>query len=114
MNRLIIIGASGHGKVIADMALQNGYKDIVFLDDDEGLLVEALIRGEPVPAFEALPAPPDCAPLFHQTRIDDFRIFVVARRAVHLVPSHSKSMDVTIIPSDAPGVSMQGAPLETM
>lgn len=34
MNRLIIIGASGHGKVIADIALKNGYQDIVFLDDD--------------------------------------------------------------------------------
>lgn len=33
--RLIIIGASGHGKVVADIALLNGYKDIVFLDDDE-------------------------------------------------------------------------------
>lgn len=34
MNRLIIIGASGHGKVVADIAKLNGYKDIVFLDDD--------------------------------------------------------------------------------
>lgn len=34
MNRLVIIGASGHGKVIADIALKNGYQDIVFLDDD--------------------------------------------------------------------------------
>ncbi len=34
-SRLIIIGASGHGKVVADIALLNGYKDIVFLDDDE-------------------------------------------------------------------------------
>lgn len=34
MNKLIIIGASGHGKVIADIALKNGYQDIVFLDDD--------------------------------------------------------------------------------
>lgn len=32
-NRLIIIGAGGHGKVIADNALKNGYKDIYFLDD---------------------------------------------------------------------------------
>lgn len=37
MNRLIIIGASGHGKVIADIAVRNGYTDIVFLDDDERL-----------------------------------------------------------------------------
>lgn len=34
MNRLIIIGASGHGKVVADIAALNGYKDIVFLDND--------------------------------------------------------------------------------
>jgi sugar O-acyltransferase (sialic acid O-acetyltransferase NeuD family) len=33
MKRLIIIGASGHGKVIADIAVLNGYTDIVFLDD---------------------------------------------------------------------------------
>lgn len=35
MNKLIIIGASGHGKVIADIAVRVGYSDIVFLDDDE-------------------------------------------------------------------------------
>ena len=37
MNRLIVIGASGHGKVVADIAALNGYKDIVFLDDDENI-----------------------------------------------------------------------------
>ena len=37
MNKLIIIGASGHGKVVADVAVLNGYEDIVFLDDDESL-----------------------------------------------------------------------------
>lgn len=35
--RLVIIGASGHGKVIADIAILNGYKDIVFLDDDANI-----------------------------------------------------------------------------
>lgn len=34
MNKLIIIGASGHGKVIADIAMKNGYVDIAFLDDN--------------------------------------------------------------------------------
>lgn len=33
MNKLIIIGASGHGKVVADIAVKNGYTDITFLDD---------------------------------------------------------------------------------
>ncbi|MDN0069538.1 acetyltransferase [Collinsella ihumii] len=35
MNRLIIIGAGGHGKVVADIARLNGYEDIAFLDDDQ-------------------------------------------------------------------------------
>lgn len=35
MKKLVIIGASGHGKVIADIAIKNGYTDIIFLDDDE-------------------------------------------------------------------------------
>ena len=39
MNKLVIVGASGHGKVVADIARQNGYEkqDIVFLDDDENV-----------------------------------------------------------------------------
>lgn len=37
LNRLVIIGASGHGKVIADIAVKCGYKDIVFLDDNENV-----------------------------------------------------------------------------
>lgn len=35
--RLAIIGASGHGKVIADIAKRIGYTEIVFLDDDESV-----------------------------------------------------------------------------
>lgn len=34
MNRLVIIGAGGHGKVIADIATKNGYTDISFVDDN--------------------------------------------------------------------------------
>ena len=33
MNRLIIVGAGGHGKVIVDCALKCGYTDISFVDD---------------------------------------------------------------------------------
>ena len=33
MNRLIIIGAGGHGKVVADIAAKIGYTDICFADD---------------------------------------------------------------------------------
>ena len=33
MNRLIIIGAGGHAKVIADIAVKNGYTNISFIDD---------------------------------------------------------------------------------
>ena len=37
LKKLIIIGASGHGKVIADIAVRAGYEDIVFLDDDQNV-----------------------------------------------------------------------------
>ena len=35
--KLTIIGASGHGKVVADIAKLNGYDEIEFLDDNETL-----------------------------------------------------------------------------
>ena len=35
--KLTILGASGHGKVVADIAKFNGYDEIEFLDDDESL-----------------------------------------------------------------------------
>ena len=37
MRGLVIIGASGHGKVVADVALRVGYDDVRFLDDDIGI-----------------------------------------------------------------------------
>ena len=35
--KLTIIGASGHGRVIADIAKLNGYDEIEFLDDNESI-----------------------------------------------------------------------------
>lgn len=38
MNKKIVIaGANGHGKVLADIALLNGYDEVVFLDDDSSI-----------------------------------------------------------------------------
>lgn len=37
MKKIAIIGASGHGKVIADIARKSGYDEIVFLDDDDSV-----------------------------------------------------------------------------
>lgn len=34
MHRLFIIGAGGHGKVIADIAMKCGYREIAFFDDN--------------------------------------------------------------------------------
>ena len=34
MNRLIIVGAGGHSKVVADIAYKNGYTNICFVDDN--------------------------------------------------------------------------------
>lgn len=37
MRKLAIIGASGHGRVVADIAIKNGYNEIFFLDDNESI-----------------------------------------------------------------------------
>ena len=34
---IYIYGASGHGRVLADIALDNGYEEIIFLDDSKGM-----------------------------------------------------------------------------
>lgn len=37
-DKLLIIGASGHGSVVADIAVKlNRWKEISFLDDDESI-----------------------------------------------------------------------------
>lgn len=33
--KIILIGASGHGKVVADIAIKNGYEVVGFLDDND-------------------------------------------------------------------------------
>lgn len=46
MKRLIIIGAGGHGKVVADIAMKCGYKRISFVDDNTtGIYMEYPILG---------------------------------------------------------------------
>lgn len=54
-NKLLIIGASGHGKVIADIALKmNMWKTIAFLDDDENTKISMGIEviGTSLDAFK--------------------------------------------------------------
>lgn len=54
-NKLLIIGASGHGKVIADIAFKmNRWHNIAFLDDDENIKVSMGIEviGKSADAFK--------------------------------------------------------------
>jgi len=39
MKKIAIYGASGHGKVVADIARLNGYDDIIFIDDGENKFI---------------------------------------------------------------------------
>ena len=75
-NNLLIIGASGHGKVVADIALKmNKWNCIAFLDDDENIKYSI--------GFEVLGKSHEAT-----NYIDDFDIFVAignneTRRKVH-------------------------------
>src|SRR5690625_2056152 len=62
--KLLIIGASGHGKVVADIALKmNQWKVVAFLDDDEG--IKSSMGLEIIGTSDDLPL-----------HIDDFEIIV--------------------------------------
>jgi sugar O-acyltransferase (sialic acid O-acetyltransferase NeuD family) len=53
-NKLIIIGASGHGKVVADIAIKmNKWQSIAFLDDDESIKTSMVLEviGKTTDAF---------------------------------------------------------------
>jgi len=53
-SKLLIIGASGHGRVVADIAMKmNRWKEIVFLDDNENIQSPMIIEiiGKSVDAF---------------------------------------------------------------
>lgn len=52
MKRLLIIGAGGHGKVVADAALLSGWDRVAFLDDRAGTLTQVL----GLPVIGELPA----------------------------------------------------------
>ena len=39
MSRLVIVGASGHGKVVADIAALNAYTNIIFADDNKDIRI---------------------------------------------------------------------------
>ena len=43
MNKIVIIGAGGHGRVVADIARACGYKEIIFLDDAYSTLTEGKV-----------------------------------------------------------------------
>jgi len=40
MSKLAVYGASGHGKVVADIARCNGYNDILFIDDGDNSYID--------------------------------------------------------------------------
>lgn len=37
MKRIVIVGANGHGIVLADIVVQSGYEEILFLDDNPAI-----------------------------------------------------------------------------
>lgn len=49
MSKLLILGAGGHGKVVAECAMLLGsYTEIAFLDDDEKVIGESILGSCPV------------------------------------------------------------------
>ncbi|OUO57995.1 acetyltransferase [Collinsella sp. An271] len=96
MNKLVIIGASGHGKVVADIARLNGYEDIVFLDDALDLtMVSGYWVAGPVSSF---PKFADC----------DFVIAIGDAEVRRRIQSQLQSVGISIITLVHPSAVVAG------
>ncbi|WLR41574.1 acetyltransferase [Bacillus carboniphilus] len=100
-NKLLIIGASGHGKVVADIALtMDKWKSISFLDDDE--CIKSSMGIEVIGTSEDV-----------FTHIADFDIFVgignntVRKRIYDRLESSGASIPVLIHPNSLVGKQVQ-------
>lgn len=99
-NKLLIIGARGHGKVIADIALKmNQWQSIAFLDDDESI--------KSTMGLEVIGTSDDVF-----THIDEYEIFVgignnATRQRIHeLLETVGASIPVLIHPNAVVGLQV--------
>lgn len=83
-NKLLIIGASGHGKVVADIALKmNRWQSIFFLDDDESLITSMGIKviGKSNEAFDLINDYDICVAIGNNAIRERFQTELELRRA---------------------------------
>ena len=92
-NKLLIIGASGHGKVVADIALKmNKWQSIAFLDDDKSIKTSM--------GLEVIGTSDDVF-----THIDEYEIFVgigsnTTRQRIHeMLETFGASIPILIHPN---------------
>lgn len=100
-NKLLIIGASGHGKVVADIALKmNRWESIAFLDDDENIKSSM--------GLEVIGKSDDIL-----THIDEYEIFVgignnaTRQRVIQLLENFGASIPVLIHPDAVIGSQVE-------
>lgn len=100
-NKLLIIGASGHGKVVADIAIKmNKWQSIVFLDDDKSIKSSI--------GLEVIGTSDDVF-----THIEEYEIFVgignnTTRQRIHeMLETFSASIPVLIHPNAVVGEQVE-------
>ncbi|WP_062351713.1 acetyltransferase [Bacillus kwashiorkori] len=100
-NKLLIIGASGHGKVVADIAIKmNKWQSIAFLDDDKGIKSSM--------GLEVIGTSDDVF-----THIDEYEIFVgignnATRQRIHeMLETVGASIPVLIHPNAVIGEQVE-------
>ena len=92
MANLVIVGASGHGKVVADIALRSGYVDVCFLDDAEGLAECA-----------GLPVVGGCSDLDSMPDVSNFFVAIgnaeVRKKILKELRSHGRAIATLVHPN---------------
>ncbi|TDJ87940.1 UDP-N-acetylbacillosamine N-acetyltransferase [Campylobacter volucris] len=84
---IYIYGASGHGLVCADVAINMGYTNIIFLDDNKGLKYSAKLEKHDM--FIAIGANAIREKVFNQVKQDGFKIVNLIHKSAIISPSVS-------------------------
>lgn len=109
--KLLLIGASGHGKVVADIAIRNGYEILGFLDDNSEIkdVMGFPVLGKVADAVDYLKSAQMCVTIGDGTIRSHIMTDLMKKGAIFPVMIHPNAvvgMDVTINPGT---VVMAGA-----
>lgn len=101
MDKIYIYGASGHGLVVADIALSCGYKEVIFIDDGklEYQKFEDIHKDHKTPIIIGIGDNKTRAKLQQKVKQEGFRVATLVHPSAIISPSITLGEGIVIMPN---------------